>query len=531
MSRKGGTKNDDVYRQLRRQCITSDLAPGQQLVELEIAAAMKCSQSTVREALLRLQEEGLIVRQGYRGTSVTDLSPDEAEVFMDLRVRLEVESVRRAADRIRPDDMALLKSIIGEMEAVAADGDRYLLFEKELEFHSTILQIAGLPALQRILTLCSVCIHRLKMAQSQRLHSLAETATRHWDITAALESGDPDEAERVMRQHISALDGHKGVQFRHRPVSGRFSPDMERVFRWMQEQDRGLPDISAMPPAEARAESRRRNARWNEIDRGAFDVVRFTIPAQPRALDAVQITVRGTVPVGTIFHVHGGGWVACDNETHFGAMARLAETTGCTVIGVDYGLAPEAPFPQGLNDCGWAWRWLRATSAGDAGRPEPWFVAGDSAGANIALAMLIDLRHLGEPLPAAAALFYGVYGPNEDTESYRLLGSGEFGLSTERMAWYRRHYLSGPAGDAHDPRHAPLLADLSGLPPLFVTAAGLDPLRDDSTALAQRLARTNTPFEFKLYEGVVHGFMQMGSMLPEARTAFSDAAAFLAKNG
>ena len=132
---------------------------------------------------------------------------------------------------------------------------------------------------------------------------------------------------------------------------------------------------------------------------------------------------------------------------------------------------------------------------------------------------------------AAAALFYGVYGPNEDTESYRLLGSGEFGLSTERMAWYRRHYLSGPAGDAHDPRHAPLLADLSGLPPLFVTAAGLDPLRDDSTALAQRLARTNTPFEFKLYEGVVHGFMQMGSMLPEARTAFSDAAAFLAKNG
>lgn len=529
MSRKGGTKNDDVYRALRRQCITSDLAPGQQLVELEIAAAMKCSQSTVREALLRLQEEGLIVRQGYRGTSVTELSPDEAEVFMDLRVRLEVESVRRATEHLKLEDLAPLRRIITEMEAVAEEGDSYLLFEKELEFHSTILQVAGLPALQRILTLCSVCIHRLKMAQSQRVHTLRETATRHWDILQALEAGNVDEAERVMRQHISALDGRFGVQFRHKPMSGQFSPDMERVFAWSAEQDRGRPDLSSMEIGPQRDEVRRRNARWNEVDRDQYDITSFTIPAQPRPLDAVQITRRGVAPVGTIFHIHGGGWVVCDNSTHIGAMCRLADETGCAVIGVDYGLAPEAPFPQGLNDCGWAWRWLRATSAGDAGRPEPWFVAGDSAGANLALAMLIDLRHLGEPLPAAAALFYGCFAPDEDSESHRLLGTGEFGLSTERIAWYRRQYLSGPAGVAEDPRHAPLLADLSGLPPLLVTAAGLDPLRDDSTALAQRLTRTNTPFEFKLYEGVVHGFMQMGNHLPEARTAFSDAAAFLAK--
>jgi acetyl esterase/lipase/DNA-binding GntR family transcriptional regulator len=529
MNRKSGTKNDDVYRQLRRQCITSDLAPGQQLVELDIAAAMKCSQSTVREALLRLQEEGLIVRQGYRGTVVTELTPDEAEVFMDLRVRLEVESVRRALARLRPEDLGLLVDIIRDMEAVAERGDSYALFERELDFHSALLQIAGLPALQRVLTLCSVCIHRIKIAQSERLHSLRETAGRHWDIIRALEAGDADDIERVMRQHISALDGRKGVEFRPGPVKGSFSPDMRRVFEGMQAEDRGLPDISTLPPAEARAESRRRNARWNEIDRDAYHIVRFTIPAQPRALDAVQITPRGVVPVGTVFHVHGGGWVTCDNETHLGAMTRLADASGCTVIGVDYGLAPEALFPQGLNDCGWAWRWLRATSAGDAGRPEPWFVAGDSSGANIALAMLVDLKSLGEVLPAAAALFYGVYGPDEATESYRQLGTGEFGLSTERMAWYRRQYL-GPAGDARDPRHAPLLADLSGLPPLFITAAGLDPLRDDTIALAGRLAHTNTPFEFKLYEGVVHGFMQMGSRLPEARAAFSDAAAFLARH-
>ncbi len=101
---------------------------------------------------------------------------------------------------------------------------------------------------------------------------------------------------------------------------------------------------------------------------------------------------------GTILHLHGGGWVFGNIRTHHGAMARLAERSGCTVIGIDYALAPEAPFPQGLNDCAWAWRWLRAHEPARG----PWLVAGDSAGANLALSLMLDLRHAGEPLPDAA---------------------------------------------------------------------------------------------------------------------------------
>jgi acetyl esterase len=95
------------------------------------------------------------------------------------------------------------------------------------------------------------------------------------------------------------------------------------------------------------------------------------------------------------------------------------------------------------------------------------------------------------------------------------------------MAWYRGHYLSGERTDAADPRVSPLHADLSGLPPLLVTGAELDPLYDDSVALAQRLALTDTPYEFRRYAGVNHGFMQMSAELPEARKAFEDADAFL----
>jgi acetyl esterase/lipase len=95
------------------------------------------------------------------------------------------------------------------------------------------------------------------------------------------------------------------------------------------------------------------------------------------------------------------------------------------------------------------------------------------------------------------------------------------------MAWYRAHYLAGGRGSADDPRVSPLHASLHGLPPLLVTGAELDPLFDDSAMLAKRLADTDTPYEFRRYAGVNHGFMQMGSELPEARQAFRDAAAFL----
>ena len=190
---------------------------------------------------------------------------------------------------------------------------------------------------------------------------------------------------------------------------------------------------------------------------------------------------------------------------------------------MDYALAPDHPFPTGLNDCLWAWSQLRAQAASTA----PWYLAGDSAGANLALALMLDLRHLGQPQPDAALLFYGVYDCNQDTESHRLCGGGQFGLSTLRMRWYLDQYLSGSARDPQDRRVSPLRADLSHLPPLFLNAAGLDPLRDDTVALADKLARTDTPFEFRRCEGVVHGFMQQAAVLPEARQAFEDAAAFI----
>jgi acetyl esterase/lipase/DNA-binding GntR family transcriptional regulator len=510
----------------------SEFPPGHQLVELELAAEMDCSQSTIRESLLRLQEEGLIVRQGYRGTVVTEISPEEEQVLFDLRVMLEVQSARRALDYVTKQDLERLERIIDEMEEAAARDDSYALFEAELDFHIALLDIARLPALQRILNLCSVCIHRIKIARSRNVQSLLETARRHRVVTSALAEGDAGEVERVMREHIRRTNDAADVRPRGaRSSDGRFSPDMLAVFQRLKEEDAGLPDITSLPLDAARRQFDATNRRWNRIDADAFDITNFSIPRADDSIAAVRIVSKDEAPWGTILHIHGGGWVFGNNRTHLGAMTRLAAASGCAVIGIEYALAPEAPFPAGLNDCAWAWRWLRAGQRHVEDLSGPWFLAGDSAGANLALSLMLDLRYAGEQMPAAAALFYGNFAPGNDSLSHERFGGGEFGLTSAKMAWYRQQYLSGRQNNSLDPRVSPLLADLSDLPPLLVTAAGLDPLRDDSTVLAQSLTGTNTAFEFRVYEGVVHGFMQMAEVLPEARKAFEEAGEFIRRFG
>lgn len=518
-------KSDEVYRGLRRQIILAELPAGQQLIELEVARQMNCSQSTVREALMRLQEDGLIVRQGYRGTVVASVSAIEGQESLDIRARIESRAAHLSMPHFTPERIELLSSLVRQMEAMAEQGDEYGLFELDQAFHHALYETANLPALMPILDRCSLCSHRYKITQSTTRRTLRDTALRHWKIVEAVRSGQAAELERVLFHHVSSVIGDADSADKGEPEL-RMSPAMASIFQRLQKEDGHLPNPMQIPLAEARTNFNACNVRWNQVDESAFSITRFSIPsAGGYHMPALRISPRHGARPGTLLYLHGGGWVFGSNDTHLGAMARLAELSGLTVVGVDYRLAPEAPFPVGLNDAVWAWHCLRAEQASH-GLSAPWFVAGDSAGANLALSLMLDLRHAGEALPDAALLFYGVYAANHQTESHLRCGQGQFGLSTEKMAWYRDHYLSGTRRNAADPRVSPLLAPLDGLPPIFLNAAGLDPLRDDSLLLAQKLAAANVPCQLKVVDGVVHGFMQMSSALPEALAAFQDAAAF-----
>ena len=163
---------------------------------------------------------------------------------------------------------------------------------------------------------------------------------------------------------------------------------------------------------------------------------------------------------------------------------------------------------------------LRAVVAGDPAlglAPGPVITAGDSAGANLALAAMLHEQAAGRRAGEGALLFYGVYGADLDTRSYRHFAEGP-GLTRGRMERFWNHYALAP-GLRADPLAAPILASdaaLRALPPLHLTAAGIDPLLSDSLAFAARLAALGRTEKLAVTQGVVHGYLQMSEFLPAA---------------
>lgn len=285
-------------------------------------------------------------------------------------------------------------------------------------------------------------------------------------------------------------------------------------------------DYRAMPIEVARDVFEQGMAPWVALSPQNLVVDDLSLPGAAGLLRA-RLFRPSAEKLPLIVFVHGGGWTFGSVDSHQNEMRYLALKSGCAVLGFDYRRGPETPFPGPLDDVLAVIDTVRAGALeerADAGRLA---LAGDSAGANLALGALLALRDAGKPLPAAAGLFYGCFAPVFDTQSHRLFGDGAFGLTTERMRWYWGNFLAGSAG-APPPNAAPLGADLGGLPPLYLMAAGLDPLRDDTLVLAERLKAIGAAHEVLVVPGVIHGFLGRAPRLPAAQNALAEAGVFLA---
>jgi acetyl esterase len=231
-------------------------------------------------------------------------------------------------------------------------------------------------------------------------------------------------------------------------------------------------------------------------------------------------------PAPAIVFLHGGGFVTCDIDVYDGVARQLAKRSSLRVISVDYARAPEHPFPVPLDDCIAAIRWA-ATRGEDFGLdPARIAVAGDSAGANLALAATVALRDAGYSPVRGAALIYGCYAPDLNTQSEKDYGGGPYLIMAAEMAWYWNHYLANKA-DRTNPLAAPLYADLHGLPPLFVTACEFDPLRNDSELLAEKLKAAGAHFEFRLWPRTVHACVNLMGWIPAMGPRVDEVCAFL----
>ena len=227
-----------------------------------------------------------------------------------------------------------------------------------------------------------------------------------------------------------------------------------------------------------------------------------------------------------ILYIHGGGWTFGSIDTHDGTMRNLAEAAQRPVLGIDYRLAPEHPFPAPLDDVLTAIAFVETGGLGVPISAHDMAIAGDSAGANLALAALLARRDRRLPQLASAALFYGCYAPDFTTASHAEFGDGAYLLTSVNMRWYWTNFLGREGADTTS-LAVPVRSDLSGLPPLYLSAAGLDPLRDDTLQLAQKLAASGVSFRCDHVPGVVHGCLRMTRELDAARAMIRAGADFI----
>lgn len=229
---------------------------------------------------------------------------------------------------------------------------------------------------------------------------------------------------------------------------------------------------------------------------------------------------------GALVYLHGGGFVLFSIDTHDRLMREYADRAGIAVIGIDYPRAPEARFPQPLEACIDALRWLRANASTLGFDATQTFVGGDSAGANLAVGTALALRDAGDAPLAGLVLNYGAYSSNLYRDSMAQYGAGDYGLSAHMMIWFRGMYLAR-AADFQDPRYDLLRADTTGLPPVQLVITECDPLRDDSFAFQGKLEREGVNVTAKVYPGTAHSFLEAVSIADVAVAAFDDTARWI----
>ena len=280
-------------------------------------------------------------------------------------------------------------------------------------------------------------------------------------------------------------------------------------------------DIMRLPVEEART---RMNAAALLLNDGLPAMARiadYSVDGEGGSL-RVRLYVPHRAGDGAILFIHGGGWFACNIDTHDRTMRFLAHESGKRVIGLDFRLAPEHPFPAALDDTFSIWRWLADGPLALA--PGAVALAGDSAGANLALALALRERDAGRPLPAGLALAYGCYAPGIETDSRHRYGDGTYGLTGARMDWYWKNYLGAGLKPIEA---APLYARLEGLPPVYMGIAECDVLADENRLLAARLQEAGVLTQSELWSRAVHGFLQMTRDSQVARSAIASMASAL----
>jgi acetyl esterase len=247
------------------------------------------------------------------------------------------------------------------------------------------------------------------------------------------------------------------------------------------------------------------------------------IPGTPEIPVRVYIPDTASAPP-VVLYFHGGGWVGGDYAHIDTPVRALANRSGCAIVSVNYRLAPEHKYPAAIDDAYAALTWAANESGRFGWDGSRLAVAGDSAGGNLAAAAALRARDDQGPAVAFQLLIYPVLDHDYDNESYRSFGTSWGVITRTDMMWFHCQYVSHP-DQLDQPYVSPVRCrDLTGLPQALIIVPEADPLRDEALLYGKRLQEAGVPAAAKVVAGSIHGFWQLGALMPEARTCLEDAA-------
>lgn len=235
------------------------------------------------------------------------------------------------------------------------------------------------------------------------------------------------------------------------------------------------------------------------------------------------LVAPGADPDVRLLYIHGGGFVSGSGGFYLPLSAHISAAAKCAVLLVDYRLAPEHPFPSGLDDCVAAHEWMLANGPAGPGKAKATFIAGDSAGGNLTLATLLALKERKLTLPAGAI-------PISPTTDFLLTSDSmktaqDPIISAKTMPVFRDHYLGKT--DPRNPLASPVFGDYKGLPPLLIQAGEHEMLRDDSVRVAKKARADGISVKLEIWPGMFHVFQSHEPLLPEARESVDHIAEFI----
>ena len=309
------------------------------------------------------------------------------------------------------------------------------------------------------------------------------------------------------------------------------NPKIEQVLDMIARAKR--PQLHELTPQQARA-SYEKSAPILEIASAPmFAIEDLRVPTRDGATIRARlyqpVEPSWAEPAPALVYYHGGGFTVGSVDTHDALCRMLARDGRCTVLSVDYRLAPEYKFPTAVEDAFDALTWLHAHAAEYGIDAERLAVGGDSAGGTLATVCAVLARDAGIKLALQLLIYPGTTG-YQQTDSHSRLANG-FLLSGDTIQWFFDDYVRDKS-DRDDWRFAPLdgtrgAPDFGGLAPAWIATAEYDPLSDEGDAYAEKLRAAGNRVTLKRYPGMIHEFFKMGGYVAEVAEAHADAAAAL----